>query len=95
MSDGETKVTYLTASAWELEDKKVDISNEQNQGIIFGSHGPVPKACFEDTDTLKKVDMIVIFDESHIEYILGKENIGDDIYLLTGEGAYGIRFFSP
>ena len=53
LTEGEEKLAYLSASAWECDGEYLDTLKEHLSGadvILFGSHGPVVKTQFELID---------------------------------------------
>ncbi len=99
LSEGEETLTYLSASAWETDETEIIRRLHLSDTILFGSHGPVVKTSFEFLDACKRVGVFVIFDESHIEYIVGKDFLQssdyEDIALFTGSGFYRTAFSAP
>lgn len=93
LSEGEEKLTYLSASSWEANEPELTALLNNSDVLLFGAHGPVVKTPFELLDYCKNIEALVIFDESHVEYISGIDNeVYENITILTGGGLYKTVF---
>ncbi|MBO5702443.1 MAG: ComEC/Rec2 family competence protein [Clostridia bacterium] len=96
LSEGEERLTYISASSWEADETELTELLNKSDTVIFGSHGPVVKSSFGFLDDCKNVEKFVIFNESHIEYILDRDNIDyENIEILAGGVLYKTVFSNP
>jgi hypothetical protein len=93
LSEGEEKLTYLSASSWEANEPELTALLNNSDVLLLGAHGPVVKTPFELLDYCKNIEALAIFDESHVEYISGIDNeVYENVTILTGEGLYKTVF---
>ena len=93
LSEGEEKLTYVSASSWEANEPKLPALLNNSDVLLFGAHGPVVKTPFELLDNCKNIEALAIFDESHVEYISGIDDEDyENVTILTGDGLYKTVF---
>ena len=91
LSDGEEKITYLSASSWECDEDSVSELLNNTDAILFGSHGPVTKEKFDLFDHCQDAREIVVFDIEDVGFVVSDEQV-DDFQLFAGSGIYKISF---
>lgn len=100
ISDNNERLTYLSASAWEGEESFIDGMEtlaENSDILLFGAHGPVAKSNCNFRVNLESVQKYIVFDKSHLEYLLYNEEPLIDIYnpkykVYIGPGVFNIEF---
>jgi ComEC/Rec2-related protein len=93
LSEGEEKLTYVCASAWEVDSALLLSHLNESSTVMLGSHGPVVKSSFELLENCRKAKAFLIFDESDFDYLCeGEELLNADAEIYVGEGIYNMAF---